>query len=360
MMARQPGFWQRWLGRAKPRPAPESAPGTSPPAVPEAGLSRYRRESELGRGSMGTVYLATDLQTGTKVALKLLSLQSEFSPEDLAEVRQRFLREARAASSLRHPDILAVLDSGEAHQDAWIVMELVQGQDLSAYTRPGQLLPVSQVLRITARMARALAYAHRQGVVHRDIKPANVLLDLAADTVKLSDFGIARIADGSRTRTGLVLGTPSFMSPEQLVGLRVDGRSDLYSLGVLLFQLLTGVLPHRAESMARLMYEIANEPAPDVRRLRANLPESLAMVVALALEKRPELRYANGDEFAADLDAVAAELTTLPAIEESDSGMPGMQTLHASAKKLDRFERTQILDSSDRGHNPQTDPPKPS
>ena len=323
-------------------------------------MSRYRRESELGRGAMGTVYLSTDLQTGAKVALKLLSLQNEFSPEELAEVRQRFVREARAASSLRHPDILAVLDSGETGHDAWIVMELVQGQDLSAHTRSGHLLPLLQVLRIVSRLARALAYAHRQGVVHRDIKPANVLIDVAGDNVKLSDFGIARIADGSRTRTGLVLGTPSFMSPEQLVGLRVDGRSDLYSLGVLLFQLLTGALPHRAESMARLMYEIVNEPAPDVRSLRADLPESLALVVALALEKRPELRYANGDEFASDLDAVAAELAALPKMERSEAITPDMQTLHAPAKNVGPFEKTQILESGDRRHNPHTDSPKQS
>jgi len=304
---------------------------------------------------MGAVYLATDLQTGRQVALKLLSLQREFSPEDLAEVRQRFLRESRAASSLHHPDILEVLESGEAGSDAWIVMELVQGQDLSAYTRSGQLLPVSQVLKITARVARALAYAHRQGVVHRDIKPANVLVDPVHDSVKLSDFGIARIADGSRTRTGLVLGTPSFMSPEQLAGLRVDGRSDLYSLGVLLFQMLTGQLPHQAESMARLMNAIANEPAADVRRLRPQLPEALAMVVALALEKRPELRYANGDQFADDLDAVARQwVEAMPELDLDLAAQqpPGAQTLHAPAQNVDAFAQTQALDARDPRHNP--------
>ncbi len=299
---------------------------------------------------MGTVYLATDLQTSRKVALKLLSLQREFSPGDLAEVRQRFVREARAAASLRHPDILELLDSGETGQDAWIVMELVRGQDLSAHTRVGQLLPVGQVLHITSRLARALAYAHSQGVVHRDIKPANVLIALASDTVKLSDFGIARIADGTRTRTGLVLGTPSFMSPEQLVGLRVDGRSDLYSLGVLLFQLLSGQLPHRAESMARLMFEIANEPAPDVRSLRADLPESLGLVVALALEKRPELRYVNGDQFADDLDAVAAQLSAMPDL--ADANPTGMHATDESKRTADSFAQTQALQSDQSRHNP--------
>ena len=359
-MTKKTGFWQRLLGKAMPgaTPGPDTdhapkAAAPSPPAGPSTpGPTRYRREGELGRGSMGTVYLATDLQTSRKVALKLLALQREFSPDDLAEVRQRFVREARAAASLRHPDILELLDSGETGQDAWIVMELVQGQDLSAHTRVGQLLPVGQVLRIASRLARALAYAHRQGVVHRDIKPANVLIALASDTVKLSDFGIARVADGTRTRTGLVLGTPSFMSPEQLVGLRVDGRSDLYSLGVLLFQLLSGQLPHRAESMARLMFEIANEPAPDVRSLRANLPESLALVVALALEKRPELRYANGDQFADDLDAVAAQLSALPDLDLAGASASGVQALHEPGRDEDGFAQTQPLASSQSRHNP--------
>ncbi|MBT9503186.1 MAG: serine/threonine protein kinase [Burkholderiaceae bacterium] len=361
-MSDSPGFWRRLLGRAQ-EPAvvpsrPEPPVATEPlaaDAAPAMGLARYRRDGELGRGSMGAVYLATDLQSGRQVALKLLSLQREFSPEDLAEVRQRFLRESRAASSLHHPDILEVLDSGEAGPDAWIVMELVQGQDLSAYSRSGQLLPVSQVLKITARLARALAYAHRQGVVHRDIKPANVLVDPLQDSVKLSDFGIARIADGSRTRTGLVLGTPSFMSPEQLAGLRVDGRSDLYSLGVLLFQMLTGQLPHQAESMARLMNAIANEPAADVRRLRPPLPEALAMVVALALEKRPELRYANGDQFADDLDAVALQLVEAAPdldLDLASTPSPGTQTLHAAEQNVDAFAQTQALDVRDPRHNP--------
>lgn len=356
-MTKTPGFLRRLLDKAKASTHPATPPepqriGTPMPVTPTiSGLTRYRLEHELGRGSMGAVYLATDLQTSGKVAIKLLSLQRDFSPEDMVEVRQRFIREARAASSLKHRDILQVLDSGASGQDTWIVMEAVQSQDLSAHTCAGQLLPVVQVLRITSRLARALAYAHRQGVVHRDIKPANVLVDLASETVKLSDFGIARIADGSRTRTGLVLGTPSFMSPEQLVGLRVDGRSDLYSLGVLAFQMLSGQLPHRAESMARLMFEIANEPAPDIRSVRANLPESLASVVALALEKRRELRYADGDQFADDLDVVASQLSALTDLELGAINSTPAQTLHASGRNDAAFALTQAVQPGDQGHN---------
>ena len=158
-----------------------------------------------------------------------------------------------------------------------------------------------------ARVAEALAYAHKQNVVHRDIKPANIMYEHETDTVKVTDFGIARITDSSKTKTGLVLGTPSFMSPEQLAGKKVDGRSDLYSLGVMLFQMLTGVLPFRGDSMAELMYKIANEEAADLRTVRSDLPENLANLVALSMSKRPETRYQDGNQFAADLRTALAE-----------------------------------------------------
>jgi serine/threonine-protein kinase len=266
-------------------------------------------QEELGRGAMAAVHAAIDRRTGERVAVKRLLLSAEVSPEELADVRARFLREAQAAQSLSHPDILHVHDFGTtAAGDAWMVMELVQGHDLSFHTLEGHLLPVEQVLRVGIRLARALNHAHRQGVVHRDVKPANIMVDPASDTVRIMDFGIARMADGSRTRTGLVLGTPSYMAPEQLAGMTVDGRSDLYALGAVIYQLLTGRLPHQSESMARLMYEIANERVADVRLLRPGLPEALAMVLALALEKRPELRYATGEDLAQDLEAVQSQL----------------------------------------------------
>jgi len=146
-------------------------------------------------------------------------------------------------------------------------------------------------------------------VVHRDIKPANIMYEAQTDTVKVTDFGIARITDSSKTKTGLVLGTPSFMSPEQLAGKKVDGRSDLYSLGVMLFQMLAGVLPFRGDSMSELMYKIANEEAPDIRIIRPELPQNLADVVALSLSKRPETRYQTGDQFAADLRSVMGQMS---------------------------------------------------
>ncbi len=292
--------------------------------------------AELGRGAMAVVHRAFDSQRGCEIAVKRLLLSAEYDPADLADVRARFLREARAARALTHPDILQVFEIGESGGDAWIAMELVHGRDLSHHTHPSNLLPVREVLQIAIRVARALDHAHRQGVIHRDIKPANIMYDRATGTVKIMDFGIARIADGSRTRTGLVLGTPSYMAPEQLAGMTVDGRSDLYALGAVMYQLLTGRLPHQSESMARLMYEIANERVADVRELRPGLPEALAMVLALALEKRPELRYSNGEDLAQDLETVMAQLDPLDSGEarapEPTPAAPSPQSFAATQR----------------------------
>ncbi len=278
-------------------------------AVEKPMLGRYQVDKELGKGAMGVVYLGKDPKIGRVVAIKTMALSQEFSGDELVDARERFFREAETAGRLQHQNIVTIFDAGEEHDLAYIAMEFHKGKDLLDLCKDGKLLPVPKVLSIVARVAEALAYAHKQNVVHRDIKPANIMYELDTDTVKVTDFGIARITDSSKTKTGLVLGTPSFMSPEQLAGKKVDGRSDLYSLGVMLFQLLTGVLPFRGESMAELMYKIANEEAPDVRMIRKDLPESLANVVALALSKRPETRYQDGDSFAGDLRSVLAEMS---------------------------------------------------
>ena len=271
-------------------------------------LGRYQVDKELGKGAMGVVYLGKDPKIGRVVAIKTMALSQEFSGDDLVDARERFFREAETAGRLQHQNIVTIFDAGEEHDLAYIAMEFLKGKDLLDFCKDGNLLPVPRVLSIVARVAEALAYAHRQNVVHRDIKPANIMYAHDTDTVKVTDFGIARITDSSKTKTGLVLGTPSFMSPEQLAGKKVDGRSDLYSLGVMLFQMLTGVLPFRGDSMAELMYKIANEEAADLRTIRSELPESLANLVALAMSKRPETRYQDGDQFAADLRLVLAEL----------------------------------------------------
>ncbi|RYF18909.1 MAG: CHASE2 domain-containing protein [Comamonadaceae bacterium] len=277
-------------------------------AVEKPMLGRYQVEKELGKGAMGVVYQGRDPKIGRVVAIKTLALSQEFEGDELNDARARFFREAETAGRLQHQNIVTIFDAGEEHDLAYIAMEFLKGRDLAEFCKDGNLLPPARVLSIVARVAEALAYAHRQNVVHRDIKPANIMYERDSDTVKVTDFGIARITDSSKTKTGLVLGTPSFMSPEQIAGKKVDGRSDLYSLGVMLYQMLTGVLPFRGDSMAELMYKIANEEAPDLHVSSPQLPRRLAQVVARALAKKPDLRYHDGDEFARDLRAVAAEL----------------------------------------------------
>jgi serine/threonine-protein kinase len=281
-------------------------------AVEKPMLGRYQVEKELGKGAMGVVYLGKDPKIGRVVAIKTMALSQEFAGEELTDARERFFREAETAGRLQHQNIVTIFDAGEEHDLAYIAMEFLKGRDLAEHCKREQLLPVATVLSIVARVAEALAYAHKQNVVHRDIKPANIMYERESDTVKVTDFGIARITDSSKTKTGLVLGTPSFMSPEQLAGKKVDGRSDLYSLGVMLYQMLSGVLPFRGESMSELMFKIANEEAADIRILCPQLGEGLANVVALALSKRPETRYQTGDQFAADLRAVGTDAAQRP------------------------------------------------
>jgi serine/threonine protein kinase len=277
-------------------------------ALTDTHIGPYVILRQLGQGAMGAVYLCGHPDTGDEVAIKTMALADEFHGAELAEARTRFIREAEMAGHLHHPDIVHIRDAGEAGGVAYIVMDLVHGQDLTQFTAPDRLLPVADVLHIVARVAEALAHAHSRGVTHRDIKPANIMVDLAANAVKVMDFGVARMDNASRTRTGIVLGTPTFMSPEQLSGLPVDGRSDLYSLGVTLFQLLTGQLPYPNGSLAVLMRAIGQEPPPPLSSLRPDLPQALGDILALCLQKHPATRYANGLQLAEDLRAVEARL----------------------------------------------------
>jgi serine/threonine-protein kinase len=314
-------------------------------AVEKPMLGRYQVEKELGKGAMGVVYLGKDPKIGRVVAIKTMALSQEFAGEELVDARERFFREAETAGRLQHQNIVTIFDAGEEHDLAYIAMEFLKGRDLADHCKGDNLLPTPLVLSIVARVAEALAYAHKQHVVHRDIKPANIMYERDSDTVKVTDFGIARITDSSKTKTGLVLGTPSFMSPEQLAGKKVDGRSDLYSLGVMLFQLLAGVLPFRGDSMAELMFKIANDEAPDIRIIRPDLPGNLADVVALALSKRPETRYQDGDQFAADLRAVINEVssgTTSAAVAPSN-----LVKSPAADEKTTAFVATDALQSAE-------------
>lgn len=271
-------------------------------------LGRYQVEKELGKGAMGVVYLGKDPKIGRMVAIKTMALSQEFEADELKDVKDRFFREAETAGRLSHPNIVSIFDAGEEHDLAYIAMEFVKGGDLTRYIKPQNLMPISEVLRLMADAADALDYAHSNSVVHRDIKPANMMLLDEGKVIKLMDFGIARIADSSKTKTGMVLGTPSYMSPEQLSGKKVDGRSDLFSLGVTLYQLLTGSLPFQADSMATLMFKIANEMHGSPLIVRPDLPPEMAAIIDRALAKNYEQRYARGNEFARELRDVMRKL----------------------------------------------------
>ena len=267
-------------------------------------LGRYQIEKELGKGAMGVVYLGKDPKINRVVAIKTLALSQEFEDSELDEIKERFFREAETAGRLTHPNIVTVYDVGEEHDLAYIAMEYLEGHDLSKYTKPDKLLPVKNAIQIIILAAEALSYAHQQNIVHRDIKPANIMFIPKSSTIKLTDFGIARITDSSKTKTGMVLGTPSYMSPEQLVGKHIDGRSDLFSLGVMLFQLLTGRLPFKGDSMASLMFCIANEKHPEITGLRKELKplgQEMSNILDKLLEKTPQARYQTGEELAKEL-----------------------------------------------------------
>ncbi|MEQ1813882.1 MAG: serine/threonine-protein kinase [Candidatus Nitrotoga sp.] len=261
-------------------------------------LGRYEIEKELGKGAMGVVYLGRDPKISRVVAIKTMALAQEFDADELEEVKARFFREAETAGRLNHPNIVTMYDAGEEHDLAYIAMEFLKGGDLTPYAKPDNLLPVPTVLSIVARVADALGYAHTLNVVHRDIKPANIMYDAASDAVKVTDFGIARITDSSKTKTGMVLGTPSFMSPEQLSGMKIEGRSDLFSLGVSLYQLLCGKLPFQGDSMAQLMFRIANEQPINILSVRPDLSPALVEVINISLAKKVEDRFQTGAEMA--------------------------------------------------------------
>jgi serine/threonine-protein kinase len=279
-------------------------------------LGRYQIEKELGKGAMGAVYLGKDPKIGRVVAIKTMALSQEFDEDELVEVKERFFREAETAGRLSHPNIVTIFDAGEEHDLAYIAMEFLKGKDLVPFCKPDNLLPLPTVMTIMLHVAEALNYAHGQHVVHRDIKPANIMYEPESESVKVTDFGIARITDSSKTKTGMVLGTPSYMSPEQLAGRKIEGQSDLFSLGVTFYQMLTGQLPFQGDSMAQLMYKIANDPTPDILALNPNLPPCVVAIINHMLEKLPENRYQTGTEIVQDIRVCLAQFMSESQIEE--------------------------------------------
>jgi serine/threonine-protein kinase len=266
-------------------------------------LGRYEIEKELGRGAMGVVYLGRDPKINRMVAIKTMMLEEGSDGGSLKEVKERFSREAESAGTLNHPNIVRIFDAGEENEVAYIAMELLDGQDLTTHVAKDALLPVGKAVEYAATVADALDYAHKQGIVHRDIKPANIML-LKDGSIRVADFGIARITASSKTATGTVMGTPSYMSPEQVAGRKVDGRSDLFSLTVALYELVTGEKPFKGgEGIGTLLFQIANDPTPDVLSINPALPPGLKAVIDKGLAKNPDERYQTGSELAAALRA---------------------------------------------------------
>lgn len=282
------------------------APGGTLVMEATAGLQRptlghYHIEKEIGRGAMGMVYLAQDPRMNREVAIKTMALSQEFEGRQLEDIKERFYREAETAGRLSHPNIVTVYDIGEEQELAYIAMDYLQGEDLSAFCEEDNLLPFTEVMGIMEQVAEALEYAHHQRVVHRDIKPANIVYDAERNVVKVTDFGVACLTDTSKTKTGTVLGSPSYMSPEQVAGKRVDGRADIFSLGVTLYQLSTGHLPFEADSLSNLIYKITNEHHTKPSKHRKDIPVCLTRIINKCMQKEAERRYQSAADVAAAL-----------------------------------------------------------
>ncbi|MBS0306430.1 MAG: serine/threonine protein kinase [Proteobacteria bacterium] len=276
------------------------------PLAPGQPIAGWRLERRLGEGSHGQVFLARPASARVDeaaVALKLVVLDAGD-----ADARTRFLRQAESVQRLVHPDIVRLLGAGVEGDLGWLAMQLAPGVELTRYTGPARLLPEALVLRVGERIARALAHAHALGFVHRDLKPANVRVHWASDSVMLVDLGLARGADAEATATGVVPGTPAYMAPEQLAGALPDARTDLYALGVTLYQLLSGRLPHEAATMGEWLRRAAQEPAPRLAELRPDLPATLDALLARLLERERARRAADAAAVADALHAIAAAM----------------------------------------------------
>lgn len=294
-------------------------------------LGRYEIQKELGRGAMGIVYLGKDPKINRPVAIKTVIFDDDVDAETAKQVKERFFREAESAGTLNHPNIIRIFDAGEDNEISYIAMELLDGEDLKKYADKANLLPVEQVMDYTCLVADALDYAHTNGVVHRDIKPANIM-KLKDGTIRVTDFGIARITASSKTQTGTVMGTPSYMSPEQIAGKKVDGRADLFSLGVMFYEMMSGAKPFDGDSIATLLFRISNEAHPDPVLVDSKrVTPAVRAVIDKALQKDPEKRYQRGKDFASDIRECMKDPNAIPTHARSVAAAPAAASAAAAA-----------------------------
>lgn len=293
-------------------------------------LGRYNIIGELGQGAMGTVYKAVDPLIDRIVAIKTINLSLAMDEKD--EYESRFYQEAKAAGRLSHPNIVTIYDVGKSGEIAYIAMEFLQGRELRDVLNDGKGMPVEQVINIVAQVAQGLAYAHEYGIVHRDVKPSNIMI-VRDGHVKITDFGIARMASAAvRTQTGMVLGSPKYMSPEQVVGKLTDQRSDIFSLGVMLYEMLTGQAPFAGENINAIMYQTLNSVPPPPSTLSPNVPEMLNFIVAKALAKKLDHRYQDAKEFAGDLYACRDRLPR--PTSSHDMGAPSPSPMNVQRQEV--------------------------
>lgn len=271
-------------------------------------LGRYEIVGEIGRGASGLVYKGIDPKLQRTVAIKTVRFDDDYDDQEFEKVRDQFYREAHVLANLSHPNIVSVFDVGEDMDMTYLALEYLEGESLEPFTRKGLLLNTLQCLRIARQICEALDYLHANGIVHRDVKPSNIML-LKDGQVKLADFGIARaMATGTRSTTEEAKGTPFYMSPEQVQGERLTGASDIFSLGVVLYQLLSGALPFEAENMSAVMYQITQVPAKPISAHNPDLDAAIVAVVERALQKSPDLRFASARQMAEALRQAARSM----------------------------------------------------
>lgn len=263
-------------------------------------IGRYEILEEIGRGAMGLVYLAHDPKIDRKVAIKTIQVSSALPPDEAEEMRKRFAREAQAAGRLQHPGIVTIFDVGEHEGGSFIAMEYIEGETLEKHTKKGSLLQAASALDLIAQACDALDYAHQNNVVHRDIKPANLML-VKGSRLKITDFGLAKDPATNLTQDGILIGTPNYMSPEQVTGSHLDGRSDLFSLAAVLYEMLTGERPFSGDSVTTIIYRIIHETPPPPHQRNPLIPSAAGHLLARGLAKDPGQRYRTGAEFAAEL-----------------------------------------------------------